>query len=521
MTDRLAAADAAFLFAEEPAAPRQVGGVVILEPVDGFDYQRMSALVSQRLGRLPRYRQVVRFVPGRLARPVWVDDDGFDLSYHLRRSSLPQPGSMAQLAELVGRLISRPLDRSRPLWELYLVEGLADGRAALINKTHEALVSGVGAVDIAAALLDDAPVGPAPADEPFIPAPAPSAIDLVVDAVADILSRPAESWEAARLLAVDLRTTLGRITQTAVAITEVVRRSMQPLSGSVMRSALGGPRVYATAQLDLAVIKDVRRRVGTSVNDVILAVVAGALRSWLLSSGEPVDGSATLRTLVPMSVRAESDDSGVGADPGTAATDPGDAGASADAVGQALEEMGAPPGVTSYLVDLPVGEANPLMRLHQVGFATASHRESGRRVGADALLELGRLAPPSLHAMGARVASQLSRRSYDLLVTNVPGPQHQLYAAGDAVSAMYPVVPLARGHAVAVGCTSYRGTVYVGITADRDAMADVSEFAGFVVESLDELTAAVRPRGRGRGVARSARTGSESADGRTADGREG
>jgi len=471
VTDRLSPTDAAFLYGEEPTTPLHVGGVVIVEPKGDFDFQRVVDVVSQRLGELPRFRQVVRTVPGHFARPVWVDDAHFDLTYHVRRSSLPHPGSARQLDELVGRLISRPLDRSRPLWELYIVEGLAGGRVALVNKTHEALVSRIGAVDIAAAVLDETARPPQVRVTPWIPGPGPSEVDLVVDAVADLAARPSEAFDAARLWMANLRQTVTGALNTGAAMADVARRSMRRSPRSSMSATTPGPRIFAATDVSLATVKAIRAAHGGTVNDVILAIVAGAVRSWMLSHGDPVTGGASLATLVPMSVRPD---------------DPGDSA-----------------GVVSYLIDLPVSEPSPVLRLHQVSFQMESHTQSGRQVGADALLALGRFAPATLHAMGARVAGQLSRRSYDLLVTNVPGPQRRLYAAGDPVAAMYPVVPLVKGHALAVGCTSYRGRVYFGFTADRDAMPDVIDFADLIADATSELADTVgESRGRRRQTAR-------------------
>jgi WS/DGAT/MGAT family acyltransferase len=463
VTDRLSPTDAAFLYAEDATTPMHVGGVVVLRPDGEFDYQRIIGLIADRLALVPRYRQKVRFVPGRLARPVWVDDEHFDLTYHVRRSSLPRPGTPEQLDELVGRLISRPLDRSRPLWELYIVEGLADGRVALVNKTHESMVDRAGAVDVAAAILDVTRRPRQTAQTPWMPAPAPSNVDLVVDAVADLAARPTEALDAARLVAVDLRSTLSGLLDAGMAMAEVARRALSTAARSALSVPVSGPRLFATAEADLDTVKRIRAAHGGTVNDVILAVITGATRSWLLSRGDPVSGGSGLRALAPMSVRPDT--------------------------------PGEPAGVASYLLDLPVGEPNPVMRLHQVSYAMQSHLESGRQLGANTLLSLGRFAPPTLHAMGARVAGQLSRRSYDMLITNVPGPQVPLYAAGLPVTAMYPVVPLVKGQAVAVGCTSYRGRVYFGLTADRDAMPDAGEFAVLLSEAVQELADAV-PAGR-------------------------
>lgn len=475
MTDRLSATDAAFLYAEDSSTPLHVGGVVILDPAAqesesaarrAFSYTEIVELIESRLSLVPRYRQRVRFVPGRLARPVWVDDERFDITYHVRRSALPKPGTMQQLDELVGRLISRPLDRDRPLWEVYVIEGLQDGRVALVNKTHHAMVDRIGAVDVAAAILDLSRRPRRLPEQPWIPAPAPGSVDLVVDAVADMASRPTEALDVLRLAAVDVQSTLRRVGQVGGAVLEVARRTVRP-PRSVLNVTKSGQRRFATFRADLADFRAIRAVHSGSINDVVLTVITGALRTWLLSRGEAVTTTTTLRALVPMSVR----------------TAPGEEDAPA--------EVGAP--VTSYLVDLPVAEPNPVMRLHQVSFAMGAHLESGRQVGADALVELGRFAPPTLHALGARVAGQLSGRTYNVLITNVPGPQVPLFAGGWPVTGMYPVAPLGQGQALAVGVTSYNGGVFFGFTADRDAIPDVEEFAGHIGEAVEELMPADPP----------------------------
>jgi len=479
MTDRLSATDAAFLYAEDAGSPMHVGGVVILGPEgpDGaeFQYSDIVDLIESRLSLVPRYRQKVRFVPGRLARPVWVDDEDFDLTYHDRRSALPKPGTDLELDELVGRLISRPLDRTRPLWEVYVIEGLTGGRVALVNKTHHAMVDRIGAVDVAAAILDvnrrprDLP------DQPWIPSPEPSEIDLVVDAVADLTTRPSEMLDVVRFAASDVREAVTKVAGTAGNILRVVWRTVNPAPRSLLNDAKSGQRRFATVRADLQDFKKIRRAHGGSVNDVILTVITGALRSWLLSRAEAVTAHTVVRAMVPVSIR-----------PGTG-------------------EDGS--AVASYLIDLPVAEPNPAMRLHQVSFAMGGHLESGRQVAADSLVELGRFAPPTLHALGARVASQLSRRMYNVLITNVPGPQVALYAAGFPVEAMFPVAPLALGQALAVSCTSYNDGVYFGMTADREAIPDVAEFAVQIHEAVDELLSTIpdekgspasHPRRRGR-----------------------
>lgn len=479
VTDRLSATDAAFLYAEDAGSPMHVGGVVILGPsragtADGpvgesvpFRYEEIVALIESRLPLVPRYRQKVRFVPGRLARPVWVDDEDFDVTYHVRRSALPRPGTDAELNHLVGRLISRPLDRSRPLWEVYVIEGLSGGRIALVNKTHHAMVDRIGAVDVAAAILDISRQARTVPDQPWIPDPAPSDVDLVVDAVADLATRPTDVLDVVRYSAMDARAAAGRAVETAGRVLSVLARTVSPAPRSLLNDARSGQRRFTTARADLADFKAVRRAHGGSVNDGILTVVAGALRSWLLAHGEPVATHTVVRAMVPVSISPL---------PGPAGPAGGEGGGH---------------GVQSVLLDLPVAEANPVMRLHQVSFAMGGQLETGSPMGADALVELGRFAPPTLHALGARMAGQLSKRLYNLLITNVPGPQIPLYAAGYPVEAMYPVAPLGLGQAIAVSCTSYRGQVFFGITADREAIPDIDDFPIHISEAVDELRSTV------------------------------
>ena len=461
MIDRLSPADAGFLYTEDAVTPMHVGGVVILEPDGPFDYSQIVTLIEARLSLMPRYRQKVRFVPGRFARPVWIDDEKFDLTYHVRRSALPRPGTDAQLADLVGRLISRPLDRSRPLWELYVVEGLSGGRIALINKTHHAMVDRMGAVDVGAAILDVSATPRSMPPQVWLPVPAPSEIDLVVDAIADITTRPAEVVDAVRLATLDLRTTVDNVGRSVQSIWQIAQRTVRPAPRSMLNVTPSGARRFEGVSIELERLKTIRGAHGGSINDVILTLIAGALRAFLVSRGEPVSPGTTLRAMVPMSVRSPVAD---GADGG---------------------RYSMP--VESFLIDLPVAEPNPVVRLHQVSFAMAAHTESAPTVGADSLMELGRFAPATLHSLGARVGSQLGRRMYNLLITNVPGPQIPLYAAGVPVVAMYPVAPLAKGQSLAISVTSYNGRVFFGLTADRNAIPDLDDFGPLLQEAVDEF----------------------------------
>ncbi len=461
MTDRLSALDVSFLYLEGRTTPMHVGGLAIFEPpAGGFDYERLVDLIEERISLVPRYRQKVRLVPGHIANPVWVDDSDFDITYHVRRSALPRPGSDDQLHEFCARIQSRPLDRNRPLWEMYLVEGLEQGRFAIITKTHHAMVDGISAIDIGHVILDVAPTPRDVPDDLWMPEPEPSRVQLVTGAVSEMVQRPSAVFDMVRLSLHDLRSTVRRAFEAVEGIASAARAAVKPAPSSPLNAAIGEQRRYAVARTSLDDYKLVRKEHGGTINDVVLATVAGALRGWLLFRGESVTPATTVRAMVPVSVRTD---------------------AEAGALGNR---------VSAVFVDLPVGEASAVMRLSQVSYAMKGHKESGQSVGADALVALSGFAPPTLHAMGARLANGLTRRLFNLVVTNVPGPQIPLYAAGAKLLEMYPVVPLAIGQAVSIGLTSYDGGVYYGLNADRDAMSDVGVLASLIEESLAELVAA-------------------------------
>jgi diacylglycerol O-acyltransferase len=464
MTDRLSALDVSFLYLEEPTTPMHVGGLATFQPPEeGFRYDRLVSLIEERIGQVPRYRQKIKWVPGHLANPVWVDDPDFDVTYHVRRSALPRPGSEAQLGELVGRLMSRRLDRSRPLWEMYLVEGLEGGRIAIITKTHHAMVGGISAVDIGQVILDVTPTPREVPDDLWMPQPEPGAVGLLVDAVSEVVRRPTAVVDTVRMGLLDLRTTASKLIGTVGGLAAAARIVARPAPVSPLNVTIGEQRRIGFARTELDDYKRVRKAHGGTVNDVVLATVAGALRGWLLSRGETVTNTTTVRAMVPVSVRAD---------------------------GQQATTLGN--RISSYLVDLPVGEPNPVVRLSQVSFAMKAHKESGQSVGADAIVALSGFAPPTLHALAAQVANGMTRRLFNLVVTNVPGPQFPLYAAGAQMLDMFPVVPLAKGQALSIGLTSYNGGVFYGLNADRDGMSDVDVIASLIEESLAELMDTVR-----------------------------
>ena len=458
MTDRLSPLDVSFLYLESPTTPMHVGSVALFQrPEQGFDYDRLCTIISERLGSVPRYRQIVKWVPGHLANPVWVDDVDFDISYHVRRSALPRPGTEPQLRELVGRLVSRPLDRNRPLWEIYLVEGVEGDRAAIVTKTHHAMVDGVSAVDVGTMILDLTPEPEHKPAEQWHPAKPPSSVSLAVGAVGDAVRRPVEVIDTVRGAVADVRRTARRVGGLAGGLFSAFNTVGRAAPPSPFNVDIGEQRRFGMAKTELDDYKRVRKAYGGTINDVVLATVAGALRSFLLMRGEPVTTTTTLRAMVPVSVRTDDQQGALGNK------------------------------VSSYFVDLPVGEPNPVVRLHQVSYAMKAHKESGQSVGADAIIALSGFAPPTIHATAARLASGMTRRLFNLVVTNVPGPQFPLYAAGARMLEAYPVVPLAKGQGVCIGLMSYDGGVYYGLNADRDAMPDVDVLASSIEESLAEL----------------------------------
>ena len=466
MSDRLSSLDASFLYLEEPTTVMHVGSVMVFDALEqGFAHDRLVALISRRIASLPRYRQKVREVPGRLANPVWVDDEAFDLSYHVRRSALPRPGTDERLEEFVARIQPRPLDRRRPLWEVYLVEGLEHERFAIVTKTHVALVDGVNALDIAQLLVEEEPGDEQDVVDTWRPHREPTDLELVGEAVGEAIFMPGQVVESVRGGLNEAREVGGRVLSgLGSLLTTVVRGAARPAPTSPLNVDIGTARRFVMVGTDLDDYRKVRARLGrgayaddVTVNDVVLATVAGAFRAWLLTRGEAVHPSSVIRAMVPVSIESEEGSS-------------------------ALAHR-----LAAFFVDLPVGEPGASMRLHQIAFSMRQQMVGGQPVGAERLVGLAGFAPPTLHSLGARLGSAMSRRLFNVIVTNVPGPQSTLYAGTSPMLSTYPVMPLARGQALAVGLTSYDGGVYFGLNADRDAMPDVEVLGQSLVDSLAEL----------------------------------
>lgn len=457
---RMTALDASFWYLEDATTPMQVGSVSLFEvPEEGFDHERLVRLIEQRIAHVPRYRQRVRDIPLGLGRPVWVDDELFDITYHVRRSALPRPGSMQQLEELVARLMSRPLDRDRPLWEMYLVEGIADGQFAIITKTHQAMVDGLGALDLVQVLLDTEPKGATVNVARWHPSSEPSSIELMTTTITETLTRPAVAFDALRSTTKDVTSVARSVAGVVGGVFETLVNAARSPGENPLNVPVGSQRRFAVADFSLDEVKEVRNAFGATVNDVLLAVAAGGLRDWLLSRGVPVDAHHSLRVLVPVSTDNDT--------------------------------------VSAFLVELPTGEADPIVRLQQVTYQMRQIKDVDELLGADALIEVAGFGPATLHALGARLGLKLSHRVFSLVITNVPGPQHELFIGGARMTASYPSLPLTTHQALTIALTSYHGRVFVGLTGDRDAIADIDVLRSCLAESLVELRAAAsggRPR---------------------------
>lgn len=468
MADRLSALDVSFLYLEEPTAPMHVGGVAVFEaPAAGFDHDRLVQLIKARIAFVPRYRQRVRWVPGRLANPVWVDDENFDVAYHVRRSAVPRPGTEEQLRELTARIMSRPLDRTRPLWEMYLVEGLERDRFAILTKTHHAMVDGLSAIDIGQVILD-VTAEPRPAvTDVWRPAREPSSLELFVGGMTDVVRSPAVAVDSVRDGLDDVQESIRGVGRSLRGVLSAAATVVRPPTSGPLNVEIGEQRRYATVDSKLGDFKRIRKAHGGTINDVVLAVVAGALRQWLMTRGEKLSPRSEIRAMVPVSVRE-------GEDPQSGNR------------------------IAAFLCDLPVGEPDPVVRLQRVTFEMGQHKAHNQMMGAQALVGLAGFGPPTLHSLGARAAGGLSQRVWNLVVTNVPGPQFPLYAGGAQMLAAYPVVPLAKKQVLSVGVTSYNGGVFFGLVGDREAMSDIDVFAQCIHDSLVELVDTTTPSGRRR-----------------------
>jgi diacylglycerol O-acyltransferase len=444
--DRLSPLDSSFLHIEDDKNHMHIASVAIFEG-PAPDPAEIVQMVESKLPLVPRYRQTVRFVPFGLGRPVWVDDPHFNIGYHVRATALPHPGGDEQLRNLVGRVMSQQLDRTKPLWEMWMVEGLGDGHWALLSKTHHAMVDGVSGTDLLTVVLDRER---SPAREvvgPFEPSTQPSPVELVADALAERVANPYEQY----------RTLRGATRQVRDVVAGV--RSMTGLLRATPPSTLNGPigphRTWAWARSSLADVKAVRAGLGGTVNDIVLAAITRGFRELLLGRGESVERE--VRTLVPVSVRTE-----------------GERGTYNNKV-------------SAMFAALPVGIEDPVERLTAIREQMAGLKESKQAVAGEVLTSLTGFAPAALLALGTRVFARLPQRNVNTVTTNVPGPQYPLYAAGRQMLEAFPYVPLAGTVRVGVAIFSYNGMINFGITGDLDTAPDIQVLANGIEEGMAEL----------------------------------
>jgi diacylglycerol O-acyltransferase len=460
---KLSSLDASFLHLETRNTHMHIGGVAVFDASpQGSGKKLFDALlkhIGARIDLMPRYRQRLATVPLSLDVPVWVDDDEFEIRNHVLRAAVPAPGGDAELQELIGRIFSRQLDRRRPLWELYIVEGLRDGRWALITKTHHAMVDGISNLELATILLD---MEPEPSSAPmgvsgWRARAKPSSLDLLMGSLRERVTRPARLVSAARAAAGRPRKLAAALRDTAsglAVMAQAMRAAKSPINGPT-----GATRSYVYSRFPLEGFRRIKSQADATINDVVLATVAGGLRAFLLARGDdPDDPKNALQALCPVSIRDTSEKT---------------------ALGNRLAML---------LVQLPIDDADPERRLRKVRTTVNRLKARKQAVGADFLLNLAGWAPATLHAMVAR--QSLKQIGFNLVVTNVPGPQFPLYCQGATMVEAFPIAFLYQGQQVAVAIFSYLGNLNFGFLADAHGMPDVDVLARCVEESFAELEAA-------------------------------
>jgi WS/DGAT/MGAT family acyltransferase len=454
--DRLSGLDSSFLHLERGGAHMHVASTTLFQG-PAPSHEQLQAHLASRLHLVPRFRQKLRFVPYGQGRPVWVDDPQLNLDYHVRHTALPSPGSEEQLRILAARIFSQRLDRTKPVWECWLVDGVEGDRFALVTKSHHCLVDGVSGVDITTVLFDAAPEPPTlPAPPPWVPEPEPSDAQLLAEAVLERVTSPREALRGLRAAARRPRQVLAAATDGLAAAGSFAREGFAA-PPSPFNVDIGPYRRFAWVRADLDEFKHIKNELGGTVNDVVLAASAGALGRYLRARGHPTQG-LELRVMVPISVRAEDEHGALGN------------------------------RVSSFMAPLPVGIQDPAERLRAVSATMGDLKQSRQAVGAQLLTELTDFAPPTIVGQAARLQSR--QRAFNLVVTNVPGPQFPLYLLGRRLEAILPMVPLAKRQAVCFGIMSYDGQVNFGLIGDYDAMPDLEALADDLRESIAELSEA-------------------------------
>lgn len=461
MTDRLGPLDSLFLRAEDGISHMHIASCAIFEgPPPPFE--QLAALIESKLPRLVRYRQRVTEVPGGIGRPVWTDDPHFNLGYHVRHTALPAPGDRATLERLMGRLMSQELDRRRPLWEAWVVEGLTDHRWALVSKVHHCMVDGISGTELMTLLLDPSPDVPPVEPQPWTPAPTPDDVELVLDAVGSLVRDPFEQVRALRAATRAPRRFLERTVDVVAGLRSYGDRLPPTRDALSIEGAIGPHRRWSSVSTTLDEIRSIRSGLGGSVNDVVLAAVTGALGRFCVARGDHVTDETVVRTLVPVSVRV-----------------PGD--------------LTPDNQVTAMVAELPIGITDQAERYAAVRSHLDELKSSHQADAGVVVTTAAAAAPPILLSIGVRagmaVLRRMPQRTVNTVTTNVPGPPFPLYAAGRRMTEYLPFVPLSHGVRLGFAMLSYDGTLAFGVTADFDAIPDLDDLTAAIADELDQLGA--------------------------------
>jgi len=458
--DRLSSVDASFLAQEREGSHMHIGSVLLFEGAAPA-VEEVSAHIEERLHLVPRYRQKLSFPRLEMGRPLWVDDPSFNIGYHVRHTALPAPGTVEQLRLLVGRIFSQRLDRSKPLWEMWLIEGREDGRFALVNKTHHALVDGVSGSDLTAVIFDWKREGAlvAPPEHAWNPVSEPGNVQVAAKGVADLAGTPMGLLRRAASAVSSPARTVSQARQVATGLGEVAWNAVVSAPETPLNGPMGPHRRLTWTRIPLADLKAVKSVLGGTVNDVFLTVISGALHRWLKTRGLRTEG-LELRSAVPVSIRSS----------GTEA------------------ELGNQ--ITIMIGRLPTYVEDPVERHRLVTDSMRGLKESKQALGAEVIAGLEDFAPPTIFAQASRL--HFSTRMYNLLTTNVPGPQIPLYILGREMVELVPVAFLAPDQRLAVAMMSYNGWAALSMLGDYDAMPDLEDLMGYAVEELDSLLEAAR-----------------------------
>lgn len=452
--ERLGQLDRSFLLLETDCAHMHVAALQIFEPgslvrADGsLDADHLCAYIHSRLHLIPRYRQRIVTTPLE-GHPVWIDDATFNIRYHVRHSALPRPGNEQQLKSLVGRLVSQQLDRSKPLWEMWVIEGLADGRFAILSKTHHCMIDGISGVDLMNVIMDVEPRTAEIDPTPWQPRPEPSGLELLTGAVWQRLSLPAEILSA-------FGRRRGELVERTTALLRTLASSFQSATTTPINGAIGPYRRFTYVSMEIDEVKRIKRRFGGSLNDVVLAIVTGAVRRLLQSRRFRLD-SLHFRVMAPVSTRS-------------------------------TDERGALGNrVSSWFIELPVGERDPVRALAKIATITSRLKETNEALGAEVLTRVSEWTGSTLLNLGTQLAK--NTLTFNTVVTNVPGPQVPLYLLGARMDEAYPVVPLFVNQGLGIALFSYDGRLQWGINGDWDLMPDIEAFARYLTDSFRELRA--------------------------------